>query len=93
MEPAKSNSQKTPLEFIREFLDHMDVHAVVDEGVIGDSSAFLVRTEDAGLLIGEDGQNLLALTHLLRKVIEKKLPTTPPHFIIDVNDYQRRRFD
>lgn len=81
------------LECVKEFLDKMKVDASVEEGVIGDSVAFLVRTDDAGLLIGEDGANLFALNYLLRKIIERKTSTPEAHFLIDVNDYQRRRFD
>ena len=81
------------LECIREFLGKMNIEARIEEGVIGDSAAFLIRTDDAGLLIGEDGQNLFALNYLLRKMVEKKTNAQECQFIVDVNDYQRRRFD
>ena len=71
----------------------MNIDARVEEGVIGDSAAFLIRTDDAGLLIGEEGQNLLAINYLLRKMIEKKTGNSDAQYMIDVNDYQRRRFD
>lgn len=71
----------------------MNVEAQVEEGVIGDSTALLIRTDDAGLLIGEDGQNLYALNYVLRKILEKKTGLPQAQFMIDVNDYQRRRFD
>ena len=81
------------LECVKEFLSAMQIEARVEEGVIGDSRAFLVRTQDAGLLIGEDGANLLAINHLLRKIVEKRTSVPEAQFLIDVNDYQRRRFD
>lgn len=90
-EPAKNNNVE--LECVKEFLQNMNIEARVEEGVIGDSVAFLVRTDDAGLLIGEDGQNLFALNYVLRKIIERKTQKPDVQFIIDVNDYQRRRFD
>ncbi|HEY4477165.1 MAG TPA: R3H domain-containing nucleic acid-binding protein, partial [Candidatus Paceibacterota bacterium] len=71
----------------------MDIDAGVEEGVIGDSIIYSIRTNDAALLIGEDGQNLLALNHLLRRVIERKIEGVEAKFLIDVNDYRRRRFD
>ncbi|MBI4121573.1 MAG: hypothetical protein HY470_01275 [Candidatus Ryanbacteria bacterium] len=86
-------SNKEALECIKEFLGAMDIEARVEEGVIGDSRAFLVRTQDAGLLIGEDGANLLALNHLLRKIVSRRTDTPDAQFMIDVNDYQRRRFE
>lgn len=88
MEPTNQ-----PIEYVKEFLNRMNIDAKVEEGVIGDSIAFLIRTDDAGLLIGEDGANLTALNYLLRKVIEKRTGSTEGHFMIDVNDYQRRKFD
>lgn len=71
----------------------MDVSAEVEEGVIGDSVAFLIRTHDAALLIGEEGQNLFALNHILKKIIERRTDLAEAQFMIDVNDYRRRRFD
>ena len=94
METIQQKQQNSEaLECVKEFLDQMKVDARVEEGVIGDSVAFLIRTSDAGLLIGEDGANLFALNYLLRKIIERKTNAPEAHFLIDVNDYQRRRFD
>lgn len=92
-ETVVQNKNTQALECVKEFLGAMDIEARVEEGVIGDSRAFLVRTQDAGLLIGEDGANLLALNYLLRKIVERRTNTPEPQFLIDVNDYQRRRFE
>ncbi|MFC1595273.1 protein jag [Patescibacteria group bacterium] len=92
MEDQNKNNQSI-IESVNELLSKMDIKATVEEGMMGDTSTFVIRTSEAGLLIGEDGQNLLALNYLLRKMAEKKLGQQPPYFIIDVNDYQRRRFD
>lgn len=81
------------IECAREFLAAMNVNARVEEGVIGDSNALLIHTDDAGLLIGENGDNLQALNYILRRVIERKTGSTEAQLMIDVNDYQRRRFD
>src|SRR3989344_1524014 len=93
METLTSEQQKAALECIKEFLGQMDIDAGVEEGVIGDSIIYSIRTNDAALLIGEDGQNLLALNHLLRRVVERKIEGGEAKFLIDVNDYRRRRFD
>ncbi len=81
------------IECAREFLAAMNVNARIEEGVIGDSVALLIHTDDAGLLIGENGDNLQALNYILRRVIERKTGTPEAQLMIDVNDYQRRRFD
>ena len=93
MEIALEEQRKARLECVKEFLKQMDIDAEVEEGVIGDSVSYSIRTNDAALLIGEDGQNLLALNHLLRRVIERRANTGEDQFLIDVNDYRRRRFD
>ncbi len=52
---------------------------------------FTIRTNEAGLLIGEEGQNLIALNHILRRMVEKTFGKTELQFSLDVNDYQRQK--
>ncbi len=92
-ESAPQEKSAAALECVKEFLSAMDIEARVEEGVIGDSTAFLIRTPDAGLLIGEEGANLLAINYLLRKIVERRTSVPEAQFLIDVNDYQRRRFE
>ncbi len=93
MEEIQSTSNNKAIECAREFFAAMNVVARIEEGVIGDCDALLIRTDDAGLLIGEAGANLQALNYILRRVIERKTGTTDAKLMIDINDYQRRRFD
>ncbi len=93
MEIITEEQKKKALECVKEFLAKMNIEAKVEEGVIGDSVAFLIRTDDAALLIGEDGQNLHALNYLARKLIERKASVPEAYFLLDVNDYRRRHFD
>ena len=54
----------------------------------------LATEEDPRSLIGIDGQNLLALNHLVKKIYEKqreKNSWRELNFIVDVNGYQERR--
>src|SRR3989338_3453468 len=54
----------------------------------------LATEEDPHSLIGIDGQNLLALNHLVKKIYEKqreKNSWRELNFIVDVNGYQERR--
>ncbi|MEK7649807.1 MAG: R3H domain-containing nucleic acid-binding protein [Patescibacteria group bacterium] len=92
-ETQVTTTNSKAIECAREFLVAMNVDARVEEGVIGDSVALLIRTDDASLLIGENGANLQALNYILRRVIERKTGTPEAQLMIDVNDYQRRRFD
>ena len=88
------NEKSSPVcEYVQEFLQKMGVKGTVEESVIGDTTAFVIRTEEAGMLIGEDGQNLLALNHIVRRMLERRFGGDAANFMVDVNDYQRHRFE
>lgn len=53
---------------------------------------FTVKTNHANLLIGSDGSHLLALNHVIKRIMEKKRGSAPRiGFTVDVNNYQRKR--
>lgn len=52
-----------------------------------------IDSDEAGLLIGQGGENLLALQHLARCLFNKKNTTLPVSFILDVNDYRAHRLE
>ena len=56
------------------------------------SSRFVVSTPDSAILIGEHGARLLALNHIVKRMVEK-VDTEAGSFMIDVNDYQKKRID
>ena len=69
--------------------DDVEVH---DSGhLVG--AKFVIKTEESGILIGTNGENLNALSHLLKRVVDRKLGTGAEHinFFIDINDYQSRK--
>jgi len=60
----------------------------------GEIVKFSVVTEEPYLLLGEDGKNLLALNHIVKKIAEVKFGKNKEanlNFIVDINDYQERR--
>ena len=60
----------------------------------GDGSWFQIKTNDAPLLIGEGGQNLAALNHVIKKIVEKKNPAGSQfRFSLDINDYNKKRVE
>lgn len=76
------------------FLEKLTINGEID--VVEDSECpqFIIRTREAGILIGEDGQHLAALNHLLKKLIEsefKKNNLEKIQFFLDVNDYQAKK--
>jgi len=57
-----------------------------------DGAWFIVRTDDSALLIGESGKNLAALNHIVRRILEKTT-AAQENFLIDINDYNKKRIE
>ena len=54
----------------------------------------LIETPDSRFMIGRDGETLRSLNHLVRKILEKNLgEESMGNFFIDINGYQKKRFD
>lgn len=51
-----------------------------------------IHPDDARLLIGEGGQNLAALEHLIRRLLHKDAVAPPPVFV-DVNGYRAHQIE
>lgn len=68
-----------------------DVTAEKDEKM--NSLRVIVSTPDSAILIGERGARLLALNHLMKRMVEKGPKEDSPAFLIDINDYQKKRID
>ncbi len=91
MEPSQIIKQ-----IIEELVQKIGIKSEIEmsEGV--DGLQFVIRSEEGGLLIGEDGKNLLSLHHLIRKISEKKLEKEEKKyfsFSLDVNDYQLKKIE
>lgn len=53
---------------------------------------FHIITDESPLLIGNQGANLAALSHVVRKIVEQQLGEAAKHgFIVDVDNYQGKR--
>lgn len=64
----------------------------------------MIETPDSGFIIGRDGETLRSLNHLVQKIVEKSLlpahtnteemiKERGPSIFIDVNGYQKKRFE
>lgn len=54
----------------------------------------MIDTPDSRFMIGRDGETLRSLNHLIRKIIDKKLGEEAlQKLFIDVNGYQKKRFE
>lgn len=81
---------------IEEFLDKMTVRGEVEIMESSECPQFIIRTKEAGILIGENGHNLTAMSHLLKKITEnelKKNELEKIQFFLDVNDYQAKKIE
>lgn len=53
-----------------------------------------IETPDSRFMIGRDGETLKSLNHLIQKILEKDFEEDGvKNILIDVNGYQRKRFD
>lgn len=81
---------------IEEILEKMTVSGEIEILESQECPQFIIRTKEAGILIGENGQNLVALNHVLKKIVENKLKEDREEkfqFLLDVNDYQAKRME
>jgi len=88
------NEQKETIKtIISELLNKMDV--AFDEIEVSeeeDRTKFIIRTKESGLLIGSHGEHFSALSHVLKRMAEKK-NQTKSQFSIDVNNYHEKILD
>jgi spoIIIJ-associated protein len=56
----------------------------------------MIETPDSNFIIGRDGETLRSLNHIVQRIVEKEIPPTEekgPSIFIDVNGYQKKRFE
>ncbi len=76
---------------IKRFLDRLSV--VVDSIEVREHKLhpiFSIQTKDSALLIGNQGETLQALNHIIKKIVVRN-DLEDVKFLIDVNGYQERR--
>lgn len=55
-----------------------------------------IETPDSNFIIGRDGETLRSLNHIVQKIVEKGIieqEERGPSIFIDVNGYQKKRFE
>jgi len=82
-------------DIIQEMLAKMnfsDINVVQIDSESGSVPLFnIVTHSDSKFLIGQHGDNLKALQHLLRLIIRNTFPEERVDFILDVNNYRREK--
>jgi len=76
-------------------IDSQDITISVEVDTVTQTPRIHVITEDPRLFIGQNGANLSALTHIVKKIVEQGLGEEErrvgTRFILDVNDYQKKK--
>lgn len=76
-----------------EVLNKMNFQAQVELDDSDENNLLVnIQTDYAGFLIGQAGNNLTALQHLIRVLVHKK-NKEPIQFILDINNYHKNRLD
>ena len=88
-----SESTETIQSIIQGVLNTMGMEAIVEpEDSITKGLVFNIQARDSYMLIGRQGANLQALQTLVYAIAGKRLRDTGfPPFMIDVDDYKRKR--
>ncbi len=87
----KMNNEKIK-NLVKEVLDNMKIS--YNEISVNDSEGRVrasIQSDESKFLIGNQGQNLQALNHIVKRMAEKKEIDTP--FSVDVNNYQENALE
>ncbi|MFH1979155.1 MAG: R3H domain-containing nucleic acid-binding protein [Patescibacteria group bacterium] len=86
---------QTIKEVIEDLLSKLTIDAKIDVLETANGPQFIIKTHEGGLVIGENGKNLVSLNHLVKKIINKKIEKTEDffQFSLDVNDYQAKKIE
>ena len=85
------NKEKDIKKLIEDILNNMGVrYDIVEEteDPITQKKLFIIKSPESGLLIGENGETFQALSHLIRRIVNKGVVEEGVDFSIDVNDYR-----
>ncbi len=80
---------------IKETLSKLTISGKVEINETVDGPMFVVKTPEGGLLIGENGKNLISFNHIIKKIAGKKIACENKEeyfqFTLDINDYQAKK--
>lgn len=80
-------------EILEEFFEKLGIEVTIENLKIERETLFLdLKTKEPKLLIGEKGEVLSDLQHLIKAMIKKKIKENF-HFDLDVNGYKKRKIN
>ena len=80
-------------EVAQEFFSNLEVAGDMDVSADEEGSITILLTVDnPSMLIGENGQTLLEIQHLLRRILQKRIQAKEPlRVLVDVNNYRKAK--
>ena len=95
---------ETQIELVKNIIENllksMKIELIsveIRQDVIEESFCFNIKTDKSSLLIGNDGQTIKSLNHIVKRLfykdIESKNEERKINFIVDVNDYQQKNIE
>jgi spoIIIJ-associated protein len=82
------------IKIIEDFFNKLEVpldSVEKKDSCLEGSVRYVINTKEAALLIGNKGETLNALGHILKRIIEKNLSNDTESFFIDIGDYQDKK--
>lgn len=85
--------KKTIKDLLSRIKINFDLDVIKDKDI--NAVRFLIKTNEPKLLIGYKGGNLVAFSHIVKRIVDKKFNKEENriYFILDVNDYQKNRIN
>src|ERR1051325_3396198 len=81
-----------PVETLQELLRHLGFDAQVEQHQLDDGLMLDVKADDAGRLIGRQGQTLADLQYILNRILFQQDPDAPK-VMVDVGGYRAQARD
>ncbi|MCR4330511.1 MAG: hypothetical protein NUV49_01360 [Patescibacteria group bacterium] len=80
-------------DIIKETLEQLTISFNNIDIILGEGgTVFMINTDEARFLIGNNGANLIALNHVIKRIVDKRKKEEKfTNFTIDVNGYQKQK--
>ena len=78
-------------EFLKNIVTGMGMQVNIEVSTVEDTTTFKMYSSNNPILIGKNGQNLEALTVIVRQFIKNIAPNNGPKIVLDVEDYKDRQ--
>jgi len=81
-------------KIIEEFFEKGGFKTDIDVSLSGDKILKIkIKTEEPKILIGQNGQTLAEIQHLLKTILKKKVSEENFYIDLDINDYKKKKIE